>query len=69
MNSMLQFIPQNRISFAQALQHPYFDEVREREKEVDAEVPANFEFEDVEDITADELRQCFVNEIQKYALK
>lgn len=66
MNAMLHFIPSKRISFEQALQYPYFDEVRVPEKEVDALIPANFEFEDIEDITGEQLRQFFVAEILKY---
>mmetsp|Transcript_935 Transcript_935/g.2207 ORF Transcript_935/g.2207 Transcript_935/m.2207 type:complete len:433 (+) Transcript_935:1665-2963(+) len=66
MNAMLRFVPSQRINFLQALQHPYFDDVREPEKEIDAEVPADFEFENIEDITAEELRQFFVAEIRKY---
>jgi hypothetical protein len=67
MSHMLQFIPQHRISFTQALQHRYFDRVREPSREVNAEVPADFEFEDVKDITADELRRLFISEIQRHS--
>lgn len=66
MNNMLRFVPSQRVNFAQALVHPFFDDVREPEKEIDAEVPADFEFENIEDITAEELRQYFIAEIRNY---
>ena len=63
---MVVFDPRKRINFEEALSNPYFDEVRDLEKERNAEVPADFAFECVENITLPQLRQCFVEEILKY---
>jgi mitogen-activated protein kinase 1/3 len=66
MDNMLHFQPSRRLTFEQALRHPFFDGIREVEKEQEAEVPAHFEFEQMEHITADTLRSLFVEEILKY---
>jgi mitogen-activated protein kinase 1/3 len=66
MDNMLHFQPSLRLTFEQALRHPYFDAIREVEKEREAEVPAHFEFEQMENVTADTLRSLFVEEILKY---
>lgn len=46
--------------------NPYFDEVRDPRKEIEAAVPADFEFEYIENITAQQLRYYFVQEILTY---
>lgn len=63
---MVVFDPFKRISLEEAISHPYFDEVRESAKERVAEVPADFEFELIEDITVDTLREYFIKEISMY---
>ena len=47
MNSMLQFDPRRRIAVEQVLKNSYFDEVRDISTETEAEIPADFEFEDM----------------------
>ncbi|CAG9312245.1 unnamed protein product [Blepharisma stoltei] len=66
MEHMILFNPRNRISCIEALRNNYFDSVRDVQKEVDAEVPADFEFEHVENITAQQLREYFIQEIMRY---
>jgi mitogen-activated protein kinase 1/3 len=57
----LQFNPSNRLTVQQIIEHPYFAEVRDLEKEnIHAEIPATFEFEALPDITMDELRYYFI---------
>lgn len=63
---MLQFNPNNRLTVNEALGNAYFDEIREPEKETNADIPADFEFEYIENITAQQLRSLFVEEIMKY---
>jgi len=63
---MLQFNPNNRITVNEALANSYFDDIREPEKEINADIPADFEFEYIENITAHQLRSLFVEEIMKY---
>ena len=63
---MVVFDPRKRISFEEALRIPFYEDVRDLTKERNAEVPADFEFEHVENITLEQLRQYFVQEIGKY---
>ena len=63
---MVVFDPRKRLSFEDALRNPYFDEVRDATKEQHAEVPADFDFEHVENITLEDLRSYFIQEISKY---
>ncbi|CAG9331700.1 unnamed protein product [Blepharisma stoltei] len=66
MENMILFNPRKRTSCIEALRHPYFDSVRDVQKEIDAEVPADFEFEHIENITAQQLREYFIQEIMRY---
>ncbi|CAG9331755.1 unnamed protein product [Blepharisma stoltei] len=66
MEQMILFNPRRRISCIEALRNPYFDDIRDQNKEIDAEVPADFEFEHIENITAQQLREFFIQEIMRY---
>lgn len=66
MEQMILFNPRRRISCIETLRHPYFDDIRDANKEIDAEVPADFEFEHIENITAQQLRDFFIQEIMRY---
>ena len=66
MERMLVFDPRRRLTLEEALASPYFDEVRDLERERNAEVPADFEFEHIEGATLEQLRQYFIQEILKY---
>jgi mitogen-activated protein kinase 1/3 len=63
---MVVFDPRKRTNFEEALSHPYFEEVRDVSKEQNAEIPADFDFEHVENITLEDLRRLFIQEISKY---
>lgn len=63
---MVVFDPRKRVNFEEALRNPYFEEVRDLMKEQNAEVPADFDFEHVENVTLDDLRTYFIQEISKY---
>ena len=66
MERMLKFNPHHRINFEQALDCAYFDNVRERTKEIDADIPVYFDFEDDDCIDVSRLRYYFIREIRKY---
>lgn len=66
MENMILFNPRNRISCVEALHHPYFEVIKDSSKEIDAEVPADFEFEHIENITSHQLRDYFIQEIMRY---
>ena len=63
---MVIFDPRRRLTLEDALANPYFDEVRDLDRERNAEVPADFEFEHIENATLEQLRHYFVQEILKY---
>lgn len=62
----LQLNPHNRISVAEALEHPAFKGVREPEREKFNMSPIKFDFEDREIDTEAKLRELFVEEIKYY---
>ena len=63
LNRMLRFLPEDRITAADAIRHPYLDAVRNPETEEDAATsPIDFEFEDV-DITPERIRQLIIAEV------
>lgn len=66
MEQMILFNSTKRISCERALATPYFNSIREANKENKAEVPADFEFEHIENITIPQMRDFFVREILKY---
>jgi mitogen-activated protein kinase 1/3 len=66
MESMIIFNSNKRIDCEMALSHPYFDSIRDVNKEKKAEVPADFEFEHIPDITIARMREFFITEILKY---
>lgn len=66
MEGMLIFNPSKRITISQALEHPYFDNIRDQRKEQVFLNPPNFEFEDMPDITLARLKQYIVSEIRRY---
>jgi serine/threonine protein kinase len=66
LDKMLQFNPRKRITVNQALEHPFFAEVRSRSKEVEAEFSLGFEFEKDSFLTIEKLRCLFIEVIQSY---
>jgi serine/threonine protein kinase len=61
MENMLQFNPDSRITAKEALASPYFDSIRDIEKEQEAVIPLSFEFDEIEDISMDSVRQYFIS--------
>jgi mitogen-activated protein kinase 1/3 len=57
MKNMLQFNPNKRISFSEALASPYFDEVRNSVNESVSDFGLYFEFEDLKGISYEELKR------------
>jgi hypothetical protein len=66
MEKMILFNSSKRCTCEEALSYEYFDSIRDVNKEKKADVPADFEFEHIEDITIQQLREYFVQEIFKY---
>jgi mitogen-activated protein kinase 1/3 len=66
MERMLRFNPNHRISFQRALSSSYFEDVRDESKEMDADIPLHFDFEEDDCIDISTLRYYFLREIRKY---
>jgi mitogen-activated protein kinase 1/3 len=66
MEKMLLFDPRRRVTLEEGLADSYFDDIRDLERERDAEVPADFEFEHIDGATLEQLRHYFIQEILKY---
>ncbi|OMJ75268.1 hypothetical protein SteCoe_25626 [Stentor coeruleus] len=66
MEKMILFNSMRRCTCEEALSDPYFETIRDRNKEKQAEVPADFEFEHIADITIKQLRGYFVQEILNF---
>jgi serine/threonine protein kinase len=66
LDKMLQFNPRKRITVNQALEHPFFAEVRSLSKEVEAEFNLEFDFEKDSFLTLQKLRCLFIEVIQSY---
>ena len=66
LDQMLQFNPRRRITVNQALEHPFFAEVRSPTKEIEADFSLEFEFEKDHNLTIDKLRTLFVEVIKSY---
>eukprot|EP00210_Caulerpa_lentillifera_P009311 g8875.t1 len=69
LKSLLQFNPDNRPTAQEALDHPWFDDMREEEEEIDGaplgvtESPFEFDFGE-ENLGIDEIRQLMIREIE-----
>ena len=62
----IQFNPASRPTINQLLANKWFDDVREHSKETQADIPPSFEFEDIPDITLEQIRQYFVELIDVF---
>lgn len=67
MKRMLEFNPEKRITIKEALKMPYFDDIRSHEFEKDAEHPAYIKFDDKEEISLQDIKEYFLNEIMKFS--
>lgn len=66
LSSMLKFNPNDRIRLDEALNHPFFDEVRDASKEVEADFSLEFGFEKDSNLTMEKLRNLFIKVISSY---
>lgn len=66
LENVLNFNPNKRISVDECLEHPLFNEVREKESENFVVKPLVFDFEEEEIDTEARLRELFVEEIMHY---
>ena len=66
MEKMILFNAAKRITCQEALSDPYFNSIRDLTKERQADLPADFEFEHIENITIEQLRANLIQEILKY---
>ena len=69
LDKMLKFNPHKRITVNQSLEHPFFTEVRDPSKEVEADFNLEFEFEKDENLTMEKLRTLFIQVINSYKNK
>jgi mitogen-activated protein kinase 1/3 len=66
LDKMLMFNPKRRLTVDEALNHDFFEEIRNTGKEIEAEFNLNFEYENDDNLTMDKLRDLFVNVINSY---
>ena len=69
LDKMLKFNPHKRITVNQSLEHPFFAEVKDSSKEVEADFNLEFEFEKDENLTMEKLRTLFIQVINSYKNK
>ena len=69
LDKMLKFNPNKRITVNESLEHPFFKEVKDSKKEVEADFNLEFEFEKDENLTMEKLRTLFVQVINSYKNK
>jgi mitogen-activated protein kinase 1/3 len=69
LDQMLKFNPNKRITVNQALEHPFFKEVKDPSKEVEADFNLEFEFEKDDNLTMEKLRTLFIQVINSYKNK
>ena len=69
LDRMLKFNPHKRITVNQSLEHPFFAEVKDSSKEVEADFNLEFEFEKDENLTMEKLRTLFIQVINSYKNK
>jgi mitogen-activated protein kinase 1/3 len=65
----LQFDPRKRIAVDDAINHPFLSKIRDKTKETVAQSPCHMEFEKEGELSADKLRQLFLEEIKTYKKK
>lgn len=66
LEKMLIFNPNKRINVDQCLQHPFFADIRDPKKEVEAEFNLEFEFESEDNLDEQKLRNYFIQVINSY---
>lgn len=66
LEQMLLFHPNKRPDVEKCLEHPYFKDIREKKKEIEADFKLEFEFEKDENLTMEKLRDHFLKVINSY---
>ena len=66
LDKMIKFNPNQRYTVNQALEHKFFEEVRDKDKEIEADFNLEFEFEKDEELNMEKLRMFFVQVIKSY---
>lgn len=66
LGKMLIFNPSKRIKVNEALEHPFFSDIRDPKKEEEAEFNLEFEFEGEENLNIQKLRNYFIQVIRSY---
>jgi mitogen-activated protein kinase 1/3 len=67
LNKMLEFNPYKRISLNDSLNHSFFIDVKDENKEKEADFSLEFEFENDENLTMEKLRALFIKVIKSYS--
>jgi mitogen-activated protein kinase 1/3 len=66
LEKMLQFNPMKRATVQQAIEHSFFSDIRDNNKEIEAEFNLEFDFEKDENLTLEKLRTLFIQVINSY---
>jgi mitogen-activated protein kinase 1/3 len=66
LSQMLEFNPFKRISVENALEHIFFEDIRSKDKEQEANFRLEFDFDKDEDLTNEKLREYFIIVINSY---
>jgi len=69
LRKMLQFNPKKRITIEESINHPFLSKIRDKTREVAAPGPIILEFEKEGELTAERLRELFIDEIKQYKKK
>jgi len=69
LRKMLQFSPKKRINIEESINHPFLSKIRDKTREVAAPGPIILEFEKEGELTAERLRELFIEEIKHYRKK
>jgi mitogen-activated protein kinase 1/3 len=65
----LQFNPRKRITIDEAINHPFCSKVRDKAREIESPGPVILDFEKEGEMTAERLRELFIDEIKQYRNK
>lgn len=66
LSKMLKFNPRTRITIEEAINHPFLSKIRDKSKETVAKGSISLEFEKEGEMTAERLRELFIEEIKCY---
>jgi mitogen-activated protein kinase 1/3 len=69
LRKMLQFNPKKRINIEDSINHPFLSKIRDKSREIASNGPIILEFEKEGELTAERLRELFIEEIKQYKKK